>query len=241
MDISGPANDNRRFPGQHFDAESGFHYNWHRDYDPALGRYIQADPVGLAGGLNRYAYVEGNPVSRTDREGLVWQAILGIFWPSDANAPGYGDVVVPQNDWDPIVAIVGWGAGGWVGNKIGGLLERRVLGQIIGGVGHAGRFIGWGSARSLLNQPIVQLTGRSWTTMERSCFSIAPGVGINRLVGLSSEWVLQELVGGSSRYFATSLGARFVDAFARGIAYEAKTGYTALSTSFVTRCGKMRN
>lgn len=42
--ITGTASNNLRFPGQYFLVESGLHYNWHRHYDPTLGRYIQPDP-----------------------------------------------------------------------------------------------------------------------------------------------------------------------------------------------------
>jgi RHS repeat-associated protein len=67
---SGGIETSLRFPGQQADPDTGFAYNYFRDYDPTLGRYIQADPIGLAGGINRYAYVEGNPVRSTDRLGL---------------------------------------------------------------------------------------------------------------------------------------------------------------------------
>jgi RHS repeat-associated protein len=40
---------NLRFPGQYFDKETNLHYNYFRDYDPAIGRYIQADPIGILG------------------------------------------------------------------------------------------------------------------------------------------------------------------------------------------------
>jgi len=61
---------NFRFPGQYFDTETGLHYNYHRYYDPKLGRYLRADPMGLDGGINLYAYVQNDPVNYYDIEGL---------------------------------------------------------------------------------------------------------------------------------------------------------------------------
>jgi RHS repeat-associated protein len=61
---------NLRFPGQYFDKETKLHYNYFRDYDPSTGRYVESDPLGLAGGLNTYAYVDENPTNRIDPLGL---------------------------------------------------------------------------------------------------------------------------------------------------------------------------
>ncbi|WP_299598315.1 RHS repeat-associated core domain-containing protein [uncultured Microbulbifer sp.] len=67
---------NLRFPGQYYDQESGLHYNYFRDYDPVLGRYIQSDPIGLRGGINLHNYVKGNPVRLVDKLGLMVTAVL---------------------------------------------------------------------------------------------------------------------------------------------------------------------
>jgi RHS repeat-associated protein len=64
-----------RFPGQYFDAETGLHYNYFRDYDPSTGRYVQSDPIGLKSlrfdaVSDLYGYVEGDPIGNVDPFGL---------------------------------------------------------------------------------------------------------------------------------------------------------------------------
>ncbi|MFM9927483.1 RHS repeat-associated core domain-containing protein [Variovorax sp. H27-G14] len=61
---------NLRYPGQYSDEESGLFYNGFRSYIPTLGRYTQGDPIGLGGGWNRFGYVDANPLSFVDPEGL---------------------------------------------------------------------------------------------------------------------------------------------------------------------------
>jgi len=66
---------NLRFPGQYYDRETGLHYNTFRDYEPGTGRYVQSDPIGLAGGINPYLYVDADPLRKVDPLGLAGIAI----------------------------------------------------------------------------------------------------------------------------------------------------------------------
>jgi RHS repeat-associated protein len=58
-----------RMQGQQLDAETGLFYNRYRYYDPAGGRYVTQDPIGLAGGTNKFIYPT-NPVQMIDAFGL---------------------------------------------------------------------------------------------------------------------------------------------------------------------------
>ena len=70
----------RVLPGQYYDAETGTHYNYFRDYDPSVGRYEQSDPLGLQGGINTYIYGGANPLRNIDPSGRNWAipAVIGI-------------------------------------------------------------------------------------------------------------------------------------------------------------------
>jgi RHS repeat-associated protein len=74
---------NLRFPGQQFDVESELNYNYFRDYDPTVGRYVESDPIGLRGGPGTFSYALNQPILLSDPRGLCpcsnghWRAKAG--------------------------------------------------------------------------------------------------------------------------------------------------------------------
>ncbi|MEM9736279.1 MAG: RHS repeat-associated core domain-containing protein, partial [Pseudomonadota bacterium] len=99
-----------RFPGQWFQSETGLHQNWHRDYDPRTGRYLQADPLGLADGPSVYGYVSQRPFRFIDPRG---QQAIGC----DPRIPGE---VCPPTE----------GGGGGMGGSGGRRLSLHTLWEI---------------------------------------------------------------------------------------------------------------
>ncbi|MCZ6659283.1 MAG: RHS domain-containing protein [Gammaproteobacteria bacterium] len=101
-----------RFPGQYFDAETGLHYNYFRFFDPTTGRYIRPDPIGLAGGVNMFGYVNANPIRFSDSSGLEGSFIGGFADADDANASGRDLVVGLIGTLAPPATILSLGAVG---------------------------------------------------------------------------------------------------------------------------------
>ncbi|WP_124950338.1 RHS repeat-associated core domain-containing protein [Sulfuriferula thiophila] len=101
---------NPRFPGQYYDTETGLHYNMARDYDPTTGRYVQSDPIGLAGGSDAtYTYVNGNPVNLMDPLGLDSDSITPVYpeailYPIVRYIKTISEIVSPQQSVTPTIS-----------------------------------------------------------------------------------------------------------------------------------------
>ena len=88
-----------RLPGQWFQIEAGLHYNWHRHYDPSIGRYTQPDPLGFVDGPSVYGYAKAAPQQLVDPGGRQ----VAIPLPTLA-------AICAANPWACGAAVLGTGA-----------------------------------------------------------------------------------------------------------------------------------
>jgi len=116
-----------RFPGQYADKETNLAYNYFRDYDPSVGRYVESDPIGLVGGVNTYAYVRAKPFMYKDPSGLI--NFIGGF--GGSVVPAYGGEGSIQRAYNP----------GWFGQQSSDMLTISV-GQGVGFNISADAFVG---------------------------------------------------------------------------------------------------
>jgi len=122
-----------QFTGREFDNFTGLHYYRARWYDGNLGRFISEDPIGLAGGINTYGYVDNAPLSFRDPSGklpilipvIIGATVLIMASPTYLNAPGPGDPI-----YDSRSTLVGDAFAGF----LCGYALRVVGGAIVGAV-----------------------------------------------------------------------------------------------------------
>jgi RHS repeat-associated protein len=105
-------------------ADSGLYLTHYRAYSPIHGRWLSRDPIHEAGGINLYAYVNGNPVSFIDPFGLFE---ITVNDSGDRNGATYGgtltvtgnngrSVTVPGSSWpNPTNPNPGIGTGTYPG------------------------------------------------------------------------------------------------------------------------------
>jgi RHS repeat-associated protein len=88
-----------KYTGQITLPELGLSYYKARMYAPLMGRFLQTDPIGTAGGMNVYGYVGGDPVNNTDPTGLAPRigSLIdrGVFARQNGKElPASGDIVI---------------------------------------------------------------------------------------------------------------------------------------------------
>jgi RHS repeat-associated protein len=143
----------RILAGQYFDSETGLHYNYFRYYDPATGRYLTPDPIGLLGGINLYTYVLNNPTNSIDPLGLIDIAVAAMGYGDEATfigrakrsksdvvlTPSSGKALLAQlaknsSATDPITSLSVYSHGYYRGiimsNNEGFYSEQNALGKI---------------------------------------------------------------------------------------------------------------
>jgi RHS repeat-associated protein len=189
-DVDGDGNKltlNLRFPGQYFDRESGLHYNWHRYYSPRLGRYVQVDPIGIAGGLNVYEYARSNPLSYTDPLGL-WSIGFELY-----GGIGGGINASYSNGTLELTGRVGVGLGGGFGyepqgepsphsKKCGSGHIARTTANIQAGIG-VGPFGIGRSFTAASGNAVTHKVGGGYSSASKSGLSVDNGKSIGARFG----------------------------------------------------------
>jgi len=175
--------------------DNGLYYYRARYYNPGMGRFIAEDPIGLAGGLNWYAYAEGNPISYIDPTGeigvpgLIAGGIIGGI------SGAFGAYANGGNVW------AGFGVGAASGAVVGatgayltGVLGHMALRAAIGAAGN--------TAGQLLNSGNPCGPGFNWWSLGGSALGaalggvIAPGAWETKFTGSVAAQVGQRAIAG---------------------------------------------
>ncbi|MCF8029330.1 MAG: PQQ-binding-like beta-propeller repeat protein [Desulfohalobiaceae bacterium] len=132
-----------RFPGQYYDRETGLHYNYHRYYDPQVGRYLREDPLLFLGGnINLYTYCNNNSFINSDSYGLIigakgaavgaiGGAITGAY--AGAQEGGVWGALAGATAGAASGAIAGF-AGDFIAGGLGGGIIGTAVGQTAGAI-----------------------------------------------------------------------------------------------------------
>ncbi|MEQ1715458.1 MAG: RHS repeat-associated core domain-containing protein [Hyphomicrobium sp.] len=178
--ITGSETLNARFPGQWFQprsdrrapsrgvnrqrqAKSGLHYNWHRHYDPTIGRYTQPDPLGFVDGPSVYAYARNAPHEYVDPTGEFVPLILPITG-----------------------GIAGGLAYDYAIDKVKSSCGCNSSGTTAGALGNAAVGVGIGATGRFVRKPRTGIAGGGRSGSGTSVFSTIGGSRFRRIGRLAS-------------------------------------------------------
>jgi RHS repeat-associated protein len=187
-----------RYTGQQWLQEIDLYYYKARFYSPALGRFLQTDPVGYQSDLNLYAYVENNPINRTDPPGLVFLQVAagGVNMAAGAIVSfGTGqDITLRNLGTDFMVGLVSGGTLGLAGkfatlaqltNKTLGRGITAGGGEVVKGIGDeqksAQQITGLAAGAAILNATgVIGKTGAALA--QKSGLTISSNKAANELL-----------------------------------------------------------
>lgn len=223
-----------------------------RQYDPRSARFTTPDTF-VAGELdlelgtdaltgNRYLFAGANPVSFFEDGHGFFDKLKSPFRALKSVArralPALSFVPVVGTAIDVISAATGrdWLEGGRKLSGVERLARLALVGvALVPGVGLAGRAALKGAISLRRTTKLLNALDDARDALRSAR---AARLAVNRAVGGAAEAGLRRSVGGAAKRFETSIGRRVVDAFSRGIIYEAKAGYVRWSTRAVTQIEK---
>ena len=234
-----------RYRGYVYDSETGFYYLQSRYYDPAIGRFINADSSNLLGAnndlasLNLFTYCGNNPISREDIGGEFWNIVIGAVVGAIAGVVGQviSDVVtsliegeVKISNWQTYTgAAIGGAAGGVVLATTGNMnAANMVTGALTTGVGQSlekltidgydkswGEIAGNAVADGLISFGLGKIPGIKGATAGRNSWSAVYKSGLTKLRNHTASRM-------SARVIAKGIGSSIAGGFALDGYYGAK-------------------
>ena len=211
---------------------NGLLYMRARYYNPYICRFLNPDPSGFAGGLNMYAFADGNPISMTDPFGLgavgdegggpSWLSGVGQVWQGYGNAAAgllgglWNTVAHPINTLDNLgnaianPAQTGQAIWNGIGNTFNNLTgpDPLAAGQAMGNILIAGASVAAPFAGAGAVADVGEVGNAAETTAATSGAENAlNGVGLNQQLSAQSAFnasggLSQEAITGSEQFFA---------------------------------------